>query len=239
MNTIITIGRQYGSGGKEIGTKLAQYYNIPFYDKELLKVAAKESGICEEMFENFDEKPTTSFLYSLVMDPYALGYNAASFDMPLNQKVFLASFDAIKKVADEGPCIIVGRCADYALKDYDNKLNVFIRSHFPGINQDCGFGRFAAALDGDFIIFNFIKRCRRASGLRRPCGRLDEDNPVFTCFISRNDFYLQFRFLCILLIREILRFLFESQVFFGVRVVAVLTRSETQCHCKQCKGCRS
>ena len=115
MNTIITIGRQYGSGGKEIGTKLAQYYNIPFYDKELLKVAAKESGICEEMFENFDEKPTTSFLYSLVMDPYALGYNATSFDMPLNQKVFLASFDAIKKVADEGPCIIVGRCADYAL----------------------------------------------------------------------------------------------------------------------------
>jgi hypothetical protein len=89
-----------------------------------------------------------------------------------------------------------------------DKLNVFIRSHFPGINQDCGFGRFAAALDGDFIIFNFIKRCRRASGLRRPCGRLDEDNPVFTCFISRNDFYLQFRFLCILLIREILRFLF-------------------------------
>ena len=115
MNTIITIGRQYGSGGKEIGKKLAEYYNIPFYDKELLKVAAKESGICEEMFENFDEKPTTSFLYSLVMDPYALGYNAASFD-------------AIKKVADEGPCIIVGRCADYALKDYDNKLNVFIHA---------------------------------------------------------------------------------------------------------------
>ena len=62
------------------------------------------------------------------MDPYALGYNATSFDMPLNQKVFLASFDAIKKVADEGPCIIVGRCADYALKDYDNKLNVFVHA---------------------------------------------------------------------------------------------------------------
>ena len=129
MNTIITIGRQYGSGGKEIGKKLAEYYNIPFYDKELLKVAAKESGICEEMFENFDEKPTTSFLYSLVMDPYALGYNAASFDMPLNQKVFLASFDAIKKVADEGPCIIVGRCADYALADEPHCLNIFIRSN--------------------------------------------------------------------------------------------------------------
>ena len=128
MKTIITIGRQYGSGGREVGRKLADYYGIPFYDKELLKIAAKESGICEEMFESFDEKPTTSFLYSLVMDPYALGYNAASFDMPLNQKVFLASFDAIKKVADEGPCIIVGRCADYALRKYDNCLNVFIHA---------------------------------------------------------------------------------------------------------------
>lgn len=128
MNTIITIGRQYGSGGREIGKKLAEHYNIPFYDKELLKIAAKESGICEEMFENYDEKPTTSFLYSLVMDPYALGYNATSFDIPLNQKVFLAAFDAIKKVADRGPCVIVGRCADYALKDYSNRLNVFIHA---------------------------------------------------------------------------------------------------------------
>lgn len=128
MNTIITIGRQYGSGGKEIGRRLADYYNIPFYDKELLKIAAKESGICEEMFESFDEKPSTSFLYSLVMDPYALGYNASSFDMPLNQKVFLASYDAIKKVAKEGPCIVVGRCADYALKDFENHLNVFIHA---------------------------------------------------------------------------------------------------------------
>ena len=128
MNTIITIGRQYGSGGREIGQKLAEYYGIPFYDKELLKVAAKESGICEEMFENYDEKPTTSFLYSLVMDPYALGYNATSFDMPLNQKVFLAAFDTVKKIADKGPCVIVGRCADYALKDYENKLNVFIHA---------------------------------------------------------------------------------------------------------------
>ncbi len=128
MKTVITIGRQYGSGGKEIGRKLAEYYGIPFYDKELLKIAAKDSGICEEMFENFDEKPTTSFLYSLVMDPYALGYNAASFDMPLNQKVFLAAFDTIKKIAEEGPCVIVGRCADYALKDFDDKLNVFVHA---------------------------------------------------------------------------------------------------------------
>lgn len=126
MKTIITIGRQYGSGGREIGQKLAKIYGIPYYDKELLKIAAKESGLCEELFENFDEKPTTSFLYSLVMDPYALGYNANSFELPLNHKVFLAAFDAIKSVADKGPCVIVGRCADYALADYDNVINVFI-----------------------------------------------------------------------------------------------------------------
>jgi len=128
MNTVITIGRQFGSGGREIGRKLAESFGVPFYDKEILKRAAKESGICEEMFENFDEKPTTSFLYSLVMDPYALGYNAASFDMPLNQKVFLAAFDSIKRIASEGPCIIVGRCADYALKDFENHMSVFIHA---------------------------------------------------------------------------------------------------------------
>ena len=98
-NTIITIERQYGSGGHLIGEKLSKDLGIPFYDSELIKVAAKESGICEEIFESFDEKPTTSFLYSLVMDPYSLGYNSNSFDLPLNHKVFLAAFDTIKELA--------------------------------------------------------------------------------------------------------------------------------------------
>ena len=114
-NTIITIERQYGSGGHLIGEKLAESLGIPFYDSELIKVAAKESGICEEIFESFDEKPTTSFLYSLVMDPYSLGYNSNSFDLPLNHKVFLAAFDTIKELASKGPCVFVGRCADYAI----------------------------------------------------------------------------------------------------------------------------
>lgn len=128
-NTIITIARQYGSGGKEIGELLAKELGIKCYDKELLSRAAKDSGICEELFENHDEKPTNSFLYSLVMDTYSFGYTSAAFsDMPINQKVFLAQFNTIKKIADEGPCVIVGRCADYALEDYDNCLSVFIHS---------------------------------------------------------------------------------------------------------------
>lgn len=127
MNTIITIGRQYGSAGKEIGEKLAKEFDIPFYDNQLLSRAAKESGFCEELLHTHDERPTSSFLYNLVMDSYSFGYNSSGYvDMPISQKVFLAQFDTIKKIADEGPCVIVGRCADYALQERDNVLRVFI-----------------------------------------------------------------------------------------------------------------
>lgn len=127
MNTIITIGRQAGSGGKEIGEKLAAQLGIKCYDKELLERAAKDSGLCEEIFENHDEKPTRSFLYSLVMDTYSYGYSSAAFpEMPINHKVFLAQFDAIKKIAAEGPCVIVGRCGDYALEENKNHISIFM-----------------------------------------------------------------------------------------------------------------
>ena len=128
-NTIITIGREFGSAGREIGYKVAEAFDIKLYDKEMLARAAKESGICEEIFETHDEKPTNSFLYSLVMDTYSMGYSGNTYtDMPINHKVFLAQFDAIKKIADEGPCILVGRCADYALESYPNVVSVFIHA---------------------------------------------------------------------------------------------------------------
>lgn len=128
-NTIITIGREYGSAGREIGYKVAEAFDIKLYDKEMLARAAKESGICEEIFQSHDEKPTNSFLYSLVMDTYSMGYSGNTYtDMPINHKVFLAQFDAIKKIADEGPCILVGRCADYALESYPNVVSVFIHA---------------------------------------------------------------------------------------------------------------
>ena len=104
MNTVITIGRQFGSAGREIGEQVAKEFGIKYYDKELLSRAAKESGFCEEILENHDERPTSSFLYNLVMDTYSFGYNASHYvDMPISHKVFLAQFDAIKKVASEGP----------------------------------------------------------------------------------------------------------------------------------------
>lgn len=128
-NTVITIGRQFGSGGREIGMRLAEELGVKCYDKELLDRAAKDSGICQELFEHHDEKPTNSFLYSLVMDTYSFGYSSAAFaDMPINHKVFLAQFDAIKKLAEEESCVIVGRCADYALSEYPGTISVFIHS---------------------------------------------------------------------------------------------------------------
>lgn len=128
-NTIITIGRQFASGGRDIGEMIAKDFGIKIYDKEMLSRAAKESGICEEIFKTHDEKPTNSFLYSLVMDTYSMGYTGSTYtDMPINHKVFLAQFDAIKKIADEGPCVLVGRCADYALENYDNVVSVFIHA---------------------------------------------------------------------------------------------------------------
>lgn len=125
----ITIGRQYGSAGKEIGFKLAEKLGIKCFDDELLKIAAKESGLCEQIFESHDEKPTQSFLYSIVMDTYSLGYNNTGFvDMPISHKVFLAQFDAIKKIAETESCVIVGRCADYALEDQNNVISIFIHA---------------------------------------------------------------------------------------------------------------
>lgn len=143
MNTVITIGRQFGSGGREIGGKLAEHYGIKCYDKELLSRVAKESGFCEEMIQNHDERPTNSFLYNLVMDTYSFGYNASSFvDMPISHKVFLAQFDTIKNIASEGPCVIVGRCADYALADFKNVLNLFIYA-----DEECKIKRIKERFD--------------------------------------------------------------------------------------------
>lgn len=128
-NVVITIGRQFGSGGRKVGELLAKRLDIPYYDKQLLSEAAKDSGICEELFEDHDEKPTRSLLFSLVTGMQMHGDAGSMYmDMPLNHKIFLAQFDAIRRIASEGPCVIVGRCADYVLRDKKNVLNVFVKA---------------------------------------------------------------------------------------------------------------
>ncbi len=130
MKTILTIGRQYGSGGREIGQKLADHYGIKCYDRDLVAHVAKDSGFCKEIIQREDERPTSSFLYNLVMDTYSFGHGAAAAftDMPLSQKVFLAQFETIKSLAEEGPCIFIGRCADEALSERNDVISVFIHA---------------------------------------------------------------------------------------------------------------
>ena len=130
MRTIITISREFGSGGREIGKKLAEQLGIDFYDKELLEIASKESGITQELFVKHDETYTNSFLYSLVMGSYPITPDGRiNPELPLNQKIFLAQFDTIRSLAEKGPCVIVGRCADYVLRNRENVVNFFITAN--------------------------------------------------------------------------------------------------------------
>ena len=126
-NRIVTIARQFGSGGREIGEVLSKKLGIKFYDKELISLAAKESNIAPEVFENVDEKATNSLLYSLSMGLYSFSNTYSVGDsLPVNDKLYILQHKIIKKIADEGPCVIVGRCADHILKDRNDVLRVFI-----------------------------------------------------------------------------------------------------------------
>ena len=128
-SSIITVGRQYGSGGRYVARLLAEELGIPFYDKELLVEASKDSGICQEVLEDYDEKHSRNLLFSLMSGSQShMDAGVMYMDMPLNHRIFLAQFDTIRRIAAQGPCVIVGRCADYVLRDHENVLNVFIRA---------------------------------------------------------------------------------------------------------------
>ena len=135
-NTYITIGRQFGSGGREIGKKVAQALGIPYYDKEILAVAAKESGLSDEFLKSYDEKPTNSFLYSLVMGQQRLAPGVQG--LTVEQLAANAQREAVLSVAEKGSCVIVGRCADYILRDKPGLVRVFIcADHDARIRRVC------------------------------------------------------------------------------------------------------
>lgn len=128
-HTVFTIGRQFGSGGRQVGKSLAEKLGIPFYDKELIAISAQDSGLSEALFTNADEKATSSIFYSLVMGNYPMASGALGItEMPLNDQLFLIQSKTIKRLAGEGPCVIVGRCADYILRDVEHVVNIFIHA---------------------------------------------------------------------------------------------------------------
>lgn len=123
-NLIVTISRQYGSGGREIGKKLAECLGVPYYDKELIILAAEKSGYARSLFEEADQKASNSMIFSLMR----AGSMANSYDIPLSDKIYLIQSGVIQQVAQQGSCVIVGRCADYVLQDKAPCVNVFIHA---------------------------------------------------------------------------------------------------------------
>lgn len=120
-NLVITVGRQFGSGGRAIGKRLAEMFGIAYYDRELISEAAKLSGLSSEIFEQRDEKTPGSLRFAL-----ATGFGITTGFS--SESLFLIQSDTIRKVASEGPCVIVGRCADYVLRDNPRCINVFINA---------------------------------------------------------------------------------------------------------------
>ena len=129
-NLIITISREFGSGGREIGEKLAMELGIPYYDKEIIDKAAKETGFCAEFIEKEEQKVTSSLLFNLATNAYSLGNIMGGYNQSLSDQVFQAEAKIIKDLAKEGSCVIVGRCADYILKNQFPCFNVFVCADF-------------------------------------------------------------------------------------------------------------
>lgn len=128
MDRVITIGRELGSGGRTVGKEVARLLQIPYYDRELIDEAAKESGLSSDFIENNEQEITSSFLYNLAMgNSYTYGMLGlgGTNSVPLTMQVFLAQQKVIQKYA-ASPCVIVGRCADFILRERHDLLKVFI-----------------------------------------------------------------------------------------------------------------
>ena len=132
MDKILTISRQYGSGGREIGQKLAAAWGVTFYDNELITRAAKESGFAEITFETAESRANNSLLYSIARGTATFGNQDIGYsNLSLDDRIYLAQADVIRQCAAEGPCVIVGRCADYILRKLDNVVNIFVYADLP------------------------------------------------------------------------------------------------------------
>ena len=121
MNKVITVSREFGSGGRELGVKLAEALGIPFYDKELISMAADDINIAEEAFRKYDE-------HVIEDDPldHKIHHSFSElYKVPMSDQIFVAQSNVIRRLASHGPCVIVGRCSDYVLRDNRNCLRVF------------------------------------------------------------------------------------------------------------------
>ena len=128
-NFVINIGRQLGSGGRSIAAILAQHYGITAYDRNLIELAAKESGLSQEFFENADEKKSHGFFHSIFSNRAAANALGSNDSYLSNDALFKVQSDIIRDLAERESCIIVGRCADYILRDHPRHINLFFTAN--------------------------------------------------------------------------------------------------------------
>ena len=151
---IINIGRELGSGGKSIGERLAQFYNIHVYDKKLIKLAAEESGLCQKFFEKADES-NKGFIASLMggMRIPFLGDGSMYDNYLSNDALFKIQSDVIRKLAEQESCIFIGRCADYILRDHPRSVNIFITADMEDrIKRICSLNPQLSAEDAEIYL---------------------------------------------------------------------------------------
>ena len=125
-NFVITVARQYGSGGREIGLRLGELLGVKAYDKELITMAAQKSGISTDVLDHVDEKATNSLLYTLAMGSSFFNSAAQNMNIPINDKLYMTQSEIIRDIADKESCVIVGRCADHVLRKFENRISIFI-----------------------------------------------------------------------------------------------------------------
>ena len=158
QNPVITIARQYGSGGREIGEKVASLLGIPFYGKELIQLAAEKSGYHPDVLGKVDERAAGSLLYSLAT---GVGGFSGGYDIPINDKLFIVQSDIIRELAAKEQCVIIGRCGDYALREFDNKISIFIYADLPSrIERICARQGVSASVAENMI----VKEDKRRAG---------------------------------------------------------------------------
>ena len=159
MNKIITITRQFGSGGRDVGHRLAELWGVHCYDSDLTAMAAQRSGMSEEALGHVDEKAASSLLYTLVMGSNMYHSNVDQFNVPINDKLFCIQSEIIREIAEKESCVIVGRCADYVLAEHPACVRAFVYSDFDArVKTVCARQNVSEGEARDLIIKNDKRR---------------------------------------------------------------------------------
>lgn len=127
-NKVITISREFGTGARTIGQKLAEKLGFAYYDRAIIQLAADKSGLSPDFIEKNEEKANNNFLFNIATSAYISSGINLQYTVPVNDKAFIAQSDVIRELAAKGNCVIVGRCANYVLNDHPDLLRVFVRA---------------------------------------------------------------------------------------------------------------